>query len=320
MTVRGSKHVAVIGAILLSIFITFTEVNGQTKSTDNTIHTAPDQLSLYYYALQLINDDRTKYNLQPVELSKNHAAQAQADDILGTRVLSHWMTDGEKPYMVYTRYGGLGNVDQNVAYQSYLDIEKCRQSLVPCPPADPRSTISALEYYMMYNDAIENWRHQNNILNKYHTDVSLGIAYDNYTSVMVENFEDNYINYTKPISVLNGHIQFAGILHKGKIENIGIYFDPKPSPTEYNLHKNDEFYIMGSHIANVDRPLMPNEYYKKPADYSIIVADRWEEQSGGIDISFDMSSVMNNTGVYTIVIWLNMGNYTLPATSYSIFK
>jgi uncharacterized protein YkwD len=76
---------------------------------------------LKQYALNKINEDREKFGLKPVYFSNNIAAQKHAEDILGTKVLSHWMTDGENPYMVYTRYGGLGMVSQNIAMSGSLE-------------------------------------------------------------------------------------------------------------------------------------------------------------------------------------------------------
>jgi len=54
-------------------------------------------------ALDLINKDRADFGLPPVELSSNQAAQAHAEDVFSTKKISHWMTNGEKPYMTYTR-------------------------------------------------------------------------------------------------------------------------------------------------------------------------------------------------------------------------
>jgi hypothetical protein len=55
----------------------------------------------------MLNEDRAKYGLSPVLLSNNRGAQLHAEDILKTRQISHWTTDGMKPYMKYTIYGVL---------------------------------------------------------------------------------------------------------------------------------------------------------------------------------------------------------------------
>ena len=69
---------------------------------------AEDGDNLKQYALKKINEDRLKFNLSPVELSKNEAAQIHAEELLKTKIVSHWTTDGMKPYM---RYSILANIN-----------------------------------------------------------------------------------------------------------------------------------------------------------------------------------------------------------------
>src|SRR6185503_19005010 len=94
---------------------------------DDTVATPPpdpenSEISeLRQYALDLINNDREEHDLPPVELSDNAAAQIHAQDVFETKVISHWMSNGEKPYMTYTRYGGTGDVGQNVGVSG--DVE-----------------------------------------------------------------------------------------------------------------------------------------------------------------------------------------------------
>ena len=80
--------------------------------------------SLVQYALDIINEDRQKFNLAPVALSSNKAAQVHADDLFRSRYLepSHWTTDGMKPYMKYSTYNGTGYVDQNGAIVGYDNL------------------------------------------------------------------------------------------------------------------------------------------------------------------------------------------------------
>jgi hypothetical protein len=54
-----------------------------------------------------------RFNIPPVKLSENTAAQLQAEDMLRTRLISHHTSDGMKPYMKYTILGGKGYVAQN---------------------------------------------------------------------------------------------------------------------------------------------------------------------------------------------------------------
>ena len=75
------------------------------------------------YALKKINEDRFRYNIPAVNLSYNTTAQLQAEDMLRTRLISHYTSDGMKPYMEYTILGGKGYVAQNVGYDGFDNLQ-----------------------------------------------------------------------------------------------------------------------------------------------------------------------------------------------------
>lgn len=266
---------------------------------------------LQNYALRIINQDRKQNGLEPVVLSPNQAAQAQAQDILGTRQISHWMTDGEKPYMTYTRYGGLGAVEQNVA-TALCQGFACTMN--------PMNQIRTAEYEMVYDDASSNWGHRNNILDPHHTSVSVGIAYNDNTFAIVQNFENNYIDFTQPITYNNGIVSFSGNLMEGRIDNIEVDYDSLPSPAIYQQNKLATSYTTGTPVAIVDKPLPWDQYYQNSLGYPVIIANTWSENGNRVDISFDASSIMTKPGVYDILVWLDFNGQTFPATYYSIVK
>ncbi|MGI0046711.1 MAG: CAP domain-containing protein [Nitrosotalea sp.] len=264
---------------------------------------------LQEYALQLINQDRAQAGLSPVVLSSNQAASSQAQDILGTRQISHWMTDGDKPYMSYTEYGGLGAVQQNVA------TALCEGLVCSINPMDQ---IKAVEYDMMYNDASSDWGHKENILDPHHTSVSLGISYNDNTFVIVQNFENNYISFTQPITYNSGTVSFSGILAQGKIDYIEVDYDSLPTPAVYAQNSHATSYTLGTPLAIVDRPLPLGQYYEQPAGYTMVTANQWSEQGNSVAISFDASKIITKPGVYDVLVWLDSNGQTFPATYYSI--
>ena len=266
---------------------------------------------LQNYALQLINQDRAQSGLGPVVLSPNQAAQVQAENVLGTRQISHWMTDGEKPYMTYTRYGGLGAVEQNIA------TALCNGFACALNPMDQ---IKTSEYEMMYQDASSNWGHRDNILDLHHTSVSLGIAYSDNTFVIVQNFENNYIDFTQPITYDSGMVSFSGILSQGKINNIEIDYDQTPTPAIYQQNKQATSYTTGTQVAVVAKPLPWGEFYQNTLGSPIIIAKQWAEQGNNITVSFDAGKIITKPGVYDILVWLDVNGQTFPATYYSIIK
>ena len=271
------------------------------------------------YALQIINDDRESFNLPPVIISNNEAAQVHADDILKTRAISHWMTNGEKPYMTYAIYGGRGKVSQNVGFGGYQNVEECIQQTAICAKLDPKAKIKSTEYAMMYDDASSNWGHRDNILDKHHTHVSLGISYDDYTFVLVQNFENNYIKFRKPISEDKGQVTFAGTVPKGNLYGIEIYYDVLPTSKVYFENRDATSYGNGDFIAAAVKPLPENQYYEQSSDYTLIVANKWIASDGAVDVSFDISPLMTKRGVYTIIVTIDVDGETFTAASYPVF-
>jgi len=139
-------------------------------------------------ALTQINEDRKNFGLESVLPSNNSAAQIQANEILNTKSLSHLTTNGFKPYMIYSLYNGTGYIQQNVAQirhalSAYYDQKNDQKSYDVCNNGnkyyychilDPYQAIRDLEYSMINNDSkCCNNGHKNNILNKFHTHVSI---------------------------------------------------------------------------------------------------------------------------------------------------
>ena len=285
--------------------------NKITETTEPliTIDSKKSHDELVQYALEEINKDRAKNNLNPVLLSTNVAAQNHADDVIAQRMISHWMSNGEKPYMTYTRLGGTGSVSQNIATSS------C--SGYGCS-TDPISQITSSEYNMMYDDASSNWGHRDNILRPYHTHVSIGISFNDNFFVMVQNFEDNYLISENPISATGNHVSINSDLKSGSITNIGIFYDSLPTPELYLQHRNDGYYELGDNVAVVVQPPPPNSYYDQPSGYKLIEADRWND-GNSVVIDFDLSSVLTIPGVYTVGVWVDEGGESFIVTNYSIF-
>jgi uncharacterized protein YkwD len=274
---------------------------------------------LVQHALDLINKDRADFGLPPVELSTNQAAQAHAEDVFNTKRISHWMTNGEKPYMTYTRYGGEGSVQQNVAIAGFSadQYDECRTNiLLDCERIEPLSTIEELEYEMMYKD-VEccNDGHRDNILDPRHTRVSIGIVYDRYYLAFVENFENNY---GLDVDVANGQVRISGQLLEGELGQIGIYYDDMPTRAVYEQNKHLLSYSAGELVATVVKPLPPGYYYEKPDGYTLIEADRWG-QSDSVNVMFNLASAVEEDGVYTLFAVVKDGEETFDVTSYSIF-
>ena len=262
------------------------------------------QEELVRHALELINEDRAAFGLEPVRLGSNAAAQVHAEDVFRNKQISHWMSNGEKPYMTYSRYEGIGSVGQNVAIAGFnkTQYDQCVQNtLYDCEKINPITTIEELQYEMMYNDKeCCDDGHRNNILNKYRTGVSIGIVYDEYYLVLVQNFENNY---GLDIGMTDGAVQISGVLDSSTVDHVAIHYDVIPSPDLYEQNKHMLSYSGGELVAVVAKPLAPGFFYEQPDEYRLLVAREWNSNANGsIDISFDLARAVSGDGVYTISV------------------
>jgi uncharacterized protein YkwD len=280
------------------------------------------QEELVAHVLAAINSDRKKFGLEPVKLdNSNQAAQLHAEDVFRTKQISHWTSSGEKPYMTYTRLGGEGSVHQNVAIAGFGpdEYDRCVSTIILCERIDPISTIDELEKEMMYNDkeCCDNG-HRDNILDRDHTHVSIGIVYDEYYLALVQNFEADYGLFT---SVEGTKVSIAGPMPAGaKFDNVVVYYDKLPSKEAYDANKEKLSYDAGTLAATVFEPLPRGLKYQQPGDYVVIEAGRWRNGNGNLDVSFDLAPAMKEDGVYTVYAMLeDADGEQFSATSHSIF-
>jgi hypothetical protein len=302
------------------------------NNSNKNVLSKPILESLKQYALSKINKDRQQFGLHPVNFSENKAAQYQAQNVLSTMYMSHLTTDGQKPYMLYSNFGGTGKLRQNVAViGDYYYFNKCIRGEIVCKKIDPYRTISLLEDIMMYNDAHADWHHRYNILDKYSTNVSLGIAYNDYFFTIVQNFENNYIFFSKPIIMnnLTKHIEISGkILNNTKFHNIEVYYDSLPTDTFYQKYKDPNVYQPGKLVGAVkeatkigfaigdgnNNTLIENKQNNISSSILLLsnitminpIVEKYSKSDNIFDLVFDLSSFIKEygKGVYTIMIIL----------------
>jgi hypothetical protein len=279
---------------------------------------APVADPLVQYALDLINKDRTEHGLNPVVLGDNPAAQIHADDMFNNYYLSHWDTDGLKPYMRYTVGNGINREEENSAYSGWYDrsTDPNRYATI-----DPEQELKDLEYQMMYDDAVSDWGHRDNILNKWHKRVNIGIAHDSHRLTLVQQFEGDYVTFSRPPGLANGVLSLAGNNSLGAIDSAAVFYDPPPRPmTQAELLAGPRSYDPGTQVATIVPPPEPGYFYSQlPAN--AVQAAVWEVSSGGFSIQVDISNAMaqNGPGVYTVLLWTKTGDEHVPITNYSIF-
>lgn len=330
----------------------FNPINALALFQKNDMYGLKTLEELKDFALTQINEDRKNFGLEPLIQSNNSAAQIQANEILKTGSLSHLTTDGFKPYMLYSLFNGTGYVQQNVAQIRYVlptdDGQKNDQKssnlcndngnkYYYCPILDPFKAIKDLEYSMINNDSkCCNDGHKNNILNKFHTHVSLGIAYNKYHLVIVQNFENQYLDSNYIIEKNENEIKLqARILDQSKynftINHISFFLDDHPTNLSYEKNKNKSSYDLGDLRLMVSKPLPSYEKYVQGDDsYRIVEADKWNSSTSNINLEMNLPGDLSvENRVLTMVVYgesiennINRPNENdyIPLTSYTFFN
>jgi uncharacterized protein YkwD len=301
--------------------------------------------------LDLINQDRAENGLPPVALGMNTAAQEHADDMLANGYISHWGTDGLRPYMRYTLAGGADYEAENVSYACYESGGRgWRLS----------ETLADAEEGLMDSPG-----HRRNILNEWHTHVNIGIAYDRQAIAIVQQFEGDYATFSvSPVLAYGTILHLAGELAEGATPTtLQVWYNDPPEPLRRSQLLATRSYSLAGRPAAFIRPPAPaGSYYPRseaayeyevPIDPQKVAADgpepgqcaiasftstggaapaetvvpwvdaqRWDVSDGAFDISVDLEEVLeeNGPGVYTVVLWGRMaGGESVAVTNYSLF-
>ena len=242
-----------------------------------------------------------------------------AQDMFDNYFLSHWGTDGMKPYMRYTVGGGTNYEDENSAYSGWYDrsTDPNRYNKI-----DPMQEAKQLEYNMMYDDAGSNWGHRDNILNKRHKKVNIGIAYDVHRLTMVEEFEGDYMDFVGVPALTNGTLTMSGSISLGTVDSVDIFYDPLPQPmTQDQLLSGPRSYSLGTRVATIVPPPPPGYYYTQLPPNAVQATFWTADDTGQFSNQADIKAIIDQqgAGVYTVVVWTKTGADTVMLTNYSLW-
>ena len=209
------------------------------------------------YALALINDARKSAGLNLVTLDDNPTAQSHAEDMRANCFLSHWGTDGLKPYMRYTLAGGEQFSGENVSGIGY------------CPTDPHRYTAGTIKAELdeAMNSLMNSPGHRRNILNPHHRKVGIGISYQRPNLWLAQLFVGDYVRYTTKPIIEDGTLTLAGILTNGATVQIDddlgvqIYFDPPTKDLTRGQLIRTYCYSSGLPIASLRPPLGRGWFY-----------------------------------------------------------
>ena len=208
--------------------------------------------------LTLINAERRKAGVLPVELGNNNAAQLHAESALANCFSSHWGIDGLKPYMRYSLAGGYQSNAENGHGLDYCI--RARENYAPL-----RSI------HVEISEAMSGWMdssgHRRSILNKHFRKVNIGLAWDRYNIAAFQHFEGDYVVYDQlpyidPRSQLfiNGKVK-NGASIGGRDLGVSVYYDRPPHTLTRGQVARTYCYDSGLQVAGLREPPPSGSYW-----------------------------------------------------------
>jgi len=289
-------------------------------------------IDLKLKTLELVNEVRLKNGLNALTLGSNPAAQIHAEDAIKYGYISHWMANGEKPYLVYSRTGGNSIISENVSSSGWSPKEwietNCDSPNILCNSKTPLEAT-----YLSFEGLMNSEGHRENILDPTHLKLNMGIAWDanNRFYSFIQQFEGGHFKIEN-LEFIEDYLTFS-IINKtyeytfNNVDSVKIYYDPLPENllTDTGIHPEKfSSYCLGGGYSSCEnrheyiagRIIKPPEapYYYDNLETEDVLAQKWELISSNSLLPADRLNViakldnlesMKIEGIFTIAFWGN---------------
>lgn len=248
--------------------------------------------------LRLVNSERSEAGLTRLELDDLacKVASEHALDLIRGRFLSHWGTDGRKPYHRYSFAGGIDALQENVSAAE--DIQSLAATNVARDFADMHKK--------MLSEVPPNDGHRRTILDPRHTHVGFGLGFQGRSLRLDELYLARYLHINpiprrakpKATVLLSGNLlNPTHFLHA-----VDVFYEPLPSPPDPAWFRT----LRSVSLPDVYVPLRP----KAPpgTTYADGTSGNYEWNRDG-KFRVPAKLFKDEPGIYTIVFWIR----TVPA-------
>ena len=245
--------------------------------------------------LTQVNAERVRAGLNLLELDDLacKVASEHARDMVTREFLSHWGSDGRKPYHRYSFAGGTDALRENVSSADNI------QSLT-------RAGVLR-DLYAMHQSMIDevppNDGHRKAILFPWQTHVGFGLAMKGRSLRLDELYLARYVQIDPiPRQVrINTRMLFKGkLLHLNHLLNgVEVYYEPLPSPPAIEWLRQLRSYGMPEVIDRL-RPRLPDVLFYPDGGHGSIEID----SSNRFHVRVSLSK---EPGINTIMVWIKTG-------------
>ena len=255
--------------------------------------------------VRLINRDRAKFGLAPVQLDAQASAVADAYCRAQIRngTTGHFTTDGEAPYMRYSFAGGNDGVSENAAAWS------ANYGFGDAALYDMMRRSEAA----MMAEAAPHDGHRKTILDPAATHVGIGLAWEKGEFRLTQEFVRRYVEWTRPLPRRVAGVQpilCSGRAVKGyDVEAITVHHEPLPQPMAAVTANAIQSYS----LPNARREYLPRLKGKYTRRVAGGIEEIREEYSDGRRGDFQVADgkfafaipLADGPGVYTVVVWVH---------------
>ena len=254
---------------------------------------APDEtrMTLRAEMLRLINHDRQRFGLAPLELDPDASSVADAYCRLQirNRTSGHFTLDGQTPYMRYSFAGGNDGLSENAAAWS-ANFGFSDRALLDMM----RRSQEAMMSEVAPHDG-----HRKSILDPHATHVGIGVAWEGGEFRIAQEFIRRYVDWVRPLprrASAGQRLLFSGRPRRGyDIEAITVHHEPFPQAMTVTA---------ANHIGSYALPSDRREYLPR------LVREEYSDgRRGDFQLDDDGSFAFavpfpDGPGVYTVVVWV----------------
>ena len=258
--------------------------------------------------LRLINRDRRQFGLPAVQLDPcaSTLADAYCRDQIRNGTTGHYTTDGQAPYMRYSFAGGNDGLSENAAAWSatYSFSDRALYEMV-------RRSEDAMMREVAPHDG-----HRRSILDRYATQVGIGLAWERGEFRLTQEFIRHYVDWRRSLP----RSAFAGdqILCSGQpvrgydVDAITVHHEPLPqSIAPVTANAIDSYGLPDIRHQYLPR-LRFSEHYADGGRGDFPIA---RDGSFAFVVPFQ-----DGPGVYTVVVWVKPhgATETIAASNISV--
>ena len=280
------------------------------------------RMTLRAELVRLINHDRARFGLAPVQLDAQASAIADAYCRAQIRngTTGHFTTDGEAPYMRYSFGGGNDGVSENAAAWSanYGFSDRALYDMM-------RRSEAAMMAELPPHDG-----HRRTILDPAATHVGIGLAWEHGELRMTQEFIRRYIDWARPLPRRLSSPQpilCSGSAAKGyDVEAITVHHESLPQPMavvtanaiqSYSLPESRREYL----------PRLKGKFTRRVDGGFEEVTEQYSDgRRGDFQVAPDghfafAIPLPDGPGIYTVVVWVRRhgsAGEAFPASNVSI--